>query len=61
MYESPPYRKKKTPPYKSEPPWMPYSTQASAIQNDFFETLLYVYSKKLNKKTRRSVTEDYNY
>ena len=40
-------------------PWLPYSTQASAIQftcsaiqNNFFKTLFYVYSKRFLKNLR---------
>ena len=45
-----------------EPPT--YSTQVSAVQNDFYETLFYVHnkrSKNIFTQSQNSVTKDYNY
>ena len=46
---------------ENEPP--PYSTRASAVQKDFFETLVNVIIKDLKKyfdAVETSVTKDYN-
>ena len=47
-----------------EPPWLPYNTRASAIHNEFFKTLYYVFEKRflefLSMQWQKSFTEDYS-
>ena len=49
--------------YRIEPP--PYSTQTSAIQNEFVKTLIQVFNKKKIKNNfnpwQNSYTKDYNF